>query len=114
MKKAKSKKFNLRALNDLYIIKEDSIELTQDETSGLTKDVIGALKEKRLVLPDIGQYFAEKFPCRGVVLSMGPLCREDVKEGDRVVYARLGGQRSTVNGETLITIREGDVHAVIV
>ena len=112
MKKATSKKLGLRALNDCVIIEEDPIELTQDKGSGLTKEVVEAIKDSRLVIPETTEFYANKFPFRGTIVAMGPLVK-GLEIGDRVMFARLGGQRWAHNEKQMITIREIDIHAVL-
>lgn len=112
--KAKSKKSGLQAINDIVIIEEDPIGLEQDDRSGLTKDVIKALKESKLVLPEIASGFADKFPFTGRVVSKGDECRmKEVKIGTHVMFPRLGGMRWEKGGKQMINIRESDLHAVI-
>lgn len=115
MKKAKSKSIGLEALNDFYIIKEDPIEPTVDKASGLTKEVVDAIKSSKLYIPETAEYALDKFPCRGVVVSKGPDSRfSQVKVGMKVSFARLGGMRWNLDGEPYMTISEKDVHALIV
>lgn len=109
MKKVK-KRFGLKALNDIYLIKEDPITWEADKGSGLTTDVVKALKESRLYLPDIGEDFAKKFPCTGIVLSKGSKCKFEIKEGTKVSYARLGVQRFIWEKEAICAVREADLH----
>ena len=107
-----SLKLSLKAIRDIVIIEEDPIEQTVDSESGLTPEVIDALKTNRLVIPDKYEAFASKFPCTGKVISTGEKCYH-VEEGDKVIFARMGGQRTKLDGVTYVTIREKDVHAVI-
>lgn len=113
----KSKKPGLRALNDLYIIEEDPMDVYHDSGSGLTSAVTDALKSKKLFVPDAYENFSVKFPCSGVVLSIGNTCQFKklgwIKEGSRVIYARLGVQRYKYAGKTLCDVREIDLHAIL-
>ena len=111
MKKVK-KEFGLRALNDVYIIKEDKIDWEVDKRSGLTTEVVAALKSSLLVLPDIGEDFARKYPCTGTVLSKGSKCKYEIPIGERVAYARLGVQRFSWEGEDVCAVREHDLHGI--
>lgn len=104
--------FSLRALNDFCIIEEDPIELTADDSSGLTADVIDSLKSGKLVLPEIAEGFADKYPFRGRVIAAGPQVKE-VALGDRVIFPRLGGMRWKRGNKQYINIRSCDLHAVI-
>lgn len=110
--KKERKKFGLKALNDVYIIKEDLIDWEIDKGSGLTPQVVAALKSSLLVLPDIGEDFAKKYPCTGIVLSKGPKCKLEVHIGEKVAYARFGVQRFKWENEDLCVVRECDLHGV--
>lgn len=110
-KKAK-KSFGLMALNDIVIIEEDQIRLEQDDRSGLTKDVIKALESSKLVLPEIADGFADKFPFTGKVIVVGENCKK-IKVGNHVMFPRLGGMRWQMNGKQMINIKEDDIHALI-
>lgn len=111
MAKSKQSKSSLKATNDIYIIEEDSIETSYD--TGVSKEVMDAVKSSKLVIPEAYKNWSEKFPCRGIVLSKGNLCKLPVKEGDRVIYARLGVQRYQFDGKNLCSVREPDIHAII-
>ena len=113
MKKAKLPKFNLKALNDIYIIEEDPLDVQVASDSGLTKDVASAIKEKRLIIPDAYQDFAVKFPCTGKVMYRGDDTKYNIKIRSRVIFARLGGQRYEIEGKKYINVRECDIHAVL-
>lgn len=114
-KKEKSPKFGLQAINDIVIIEEDVLRLQQDDRSGLTKDVITALKESRLILPDIAEGFADKFPFTGKVVSKGDTCkRKEINIGTHVMFPRLGGMRWQHDGKQMINIKEDDIHAIYV
>jgi hypothetical protein len=113
MKKAKLKKSSLTALNDLYIVEEDPMDVYQDSTSGLTADVTQALKDKKLFVPDAYEAFSTKFPCTGTIVSAGDKVRYKLEPGTRVVFARMGVQRYTFEGRTLCDVREADVHGTI-
>lgn len=102
----------LKALNDIYLIKEDPIDWEVDKNSGLTGEVVNALKSGQLFLPDIGENFAKKFPCTGKVLSKGSKCKYEIPIGSRVSYARLGVQRFKWEGEELCAVREADLHGI--
>ena len=112
MKKAKLKKFGLRALNDVLIIREDPIDWEHDKRSGLTKEVVDALKSSKLYVPDTAEDYVKKFPCTGIVLSVGSKCKFEIKAGDHVAYARLGVQRFKWEGENVCVVREADLHGI--
>ena len=111
-KKVISKKYGLQAINDFVIVEEEPIEATHDTASGLTKDVVASIKAGSLVIPEIAQYALEKFPFRGEVLSVGPKV-QSVKVGDRIMFAKFGGQRWMENDKQYLTIRASDIHAIV-
>lgn len=114
MTKKEKSPFGLRAVNDYYIIEEESIELTVDKKSGLTQDVIDALESKRIVLPEISEGFADKFPFRGKVVSKGDKTKyEEIQPGTRVMFARLGGMRWNIGDKQYVNLKESDLHAII-
>ena len=107
-----SLKSTLRAINDIYIIEEFPVETTYE--TGCSAAVTDAIKDGRLVIPEAYKNFAEKYPCRGRVLSKGDKCRyKDIKVGDEVVYARLGVQRYDFNGKMVCSVREDDLHGTV-
>lgn len=95
-KKESSKKFGLRALNNIVIVEED--KMTQYEGT--------------LAIPDAYEYYAKKFPCTGYVLAAGEKTKY-VKVGDHVIFARHGVQRYEHEGKELCDIRECDIHAIL-
>ena len=110
----RSSKSTLRAINDFYIIEEDPIELTVDKSSGLNKDVVEALRSKKLVLPEIAEHYADKYPFTGRVVSKGDQTKyAEIKVGTHVMFARLGGMRWEENGKQMMNLREKDIHAII-
>lgn len=112
--KEKLRGVGLKALNDILIIEEDPVGLERDDRSGLTPDVIEALKSERLVLPDIATGFADKFPYTGTVISRGTECKiPDIEVGTRIMFPRLGGMRWQKDGKQFINISERDVHAIL-
>lgn len=111
---AQSLKSTLKAINDILIIEEDPITLERDDRSGLTPDVISALKSNRLVLPEISAGFADKFPFTGTVISRGVDCKiADITVGTHVMFPRLGGMRWQKDGKQFINISERDIHAIL-
>lgn len=97
MKKDFGKKSVLKALNDIYIIKEDPMT----EYKGT------------LVIPDAYEFWAKKYPCTGRVVSAGNKTKYGLAIGTRVVYGRLGVQRYEHDGQEYCDVRESDLHAVI-
>ena len=69
-----------------------------------------------LYIPDT----AKEKPQQGEIVAVGPGRFEDgkrvpmdVKPGDKVLYGKYSGTEVTVDGETLLILRESDVLAVI-
>lgn len=102
----------LRVLSDTLLIEEFPIECQADTGTGLTKDVVGAIKSGTLIIPDTAQYALEKFPFQGEVIAIGPKVKE-IKVGDKVLFARLGGMRWQECDKQVISIREADVLAIL-
>lgn len=107
----KSRKFNLKALNDIYIIEEDPVETVYD--TGIKAEVTEAIKSGRLFIPEAYKNFAEKYPCKGTVISKGEKCKYEIRVGDKVIYARLGVQRYQLDGKILCDVREADIHGIL-
>ncbi len=65
---------------------------------------------------------AKEKPQQGTVVSVGPGMRKDdgervaldVKEGDKVLYARYAGTTLKVDGEEILILKESDVLAIVV
>ncbi|MFY9484353.1 MAG: co-chaperone GroES [Patescibacteria group bacterium] len=86
----------------------DKILVRPIDSEGLTKSGI--------VLPDT----AKEKPQEGEVLAVGSGKFEDgkripleVKKGDRVIFAKYGGDEIKLNGEELKIISESDVLAIL-
>ncbi len=70
-----------------------------------------------IVLPDT----AKEKPQEGTILAVGPgkvledgsRGKMDVKEGDRVLYAKYAGSEFKVEGEDLLIARQDDILAII-
>ncbi|MEX1185661.1 MAG: co-chaperone GroES [Gemmatimonadaceae bacterium] len=69
-----------------------------------------------LFIPDT----AKEKPQQGEILAVGPGRFEEgkrvpmeVKAGDRVLYGKYSGSEVTIDGETVLILRESDVLAVI-
>jgi len=83
--------------------------------------VVKALEEAEtmrggLYIPDT----AKEKPQQGEIVAVGPGRFEDgkrvpmdVKPGDKVLYGKYSGTEVTVDGESLLILRESDVLAVI-
>lgn len=70
-----------------------------------------------IVLPDT----AQKKQARGTIIAAGPgkmlrgggLAPMDVAVGDEVVYAKYGGSKIEVDGETLVIAKQSDLLAKV-
>ncbi|MFL5576772.1 MAG: co-chaperone GroES [Gemmatimonadaceae bacterium] len=69
-----------------------------------------------LYIPDT----AKEKPQQGEIIAVGPGKYEDgklvpmtVKVGDKVLYGKYSGTEVTIDGDTLLILRESDVLAVI-
>ena len=70
-----------------------------------------------IVIPDT----AKEKPMVGTVIAVGPgkvsdkgdRIAIDVKEGDKVLFAKYGGTEYTLDGEDLLVLRESDILAVL-
>lgn len=70
-----------------------------------------------IVLPET----AKEKPQKGVILSVGPGARDedgkyipmDVKEGDKVLFAKYAGTEIKVNSKKLLIMKETDILAII-
>jgi chaperonin GroES len=69
-----------------------------------------------LFIPDT----AKEKPQQGEIVAVGPGRWEEgkrvpmeVKAGDRVLYGKYSGSEVTIDGETVLILRESDVLAVI-
>mgnify|MGYP001560164598 FL=1 len=90
-------------------MEEEPMELTPDAKSGLTQEVMDMVSSGKLVLPDEGKFMISKYPHRGTVLSVGPLCKY-IKVGDRIHFAPLGVHRFEFTGKQYLIAHEDDVH----
>ncbi len=100
--KIKEEIMNLRPLGDRVIVKP----LEEEET-----------KKAGLYIPDT----AKEKPVRGEVVAVGngkildngtrvPI---DVKQGQKVIFAKYGGTEVKIEGETLVILSERDLLAVL-
>lgn len=69
-----------------------------------------------LFIPDT----AKEKPQQGEIIAVGPGRYEEgkrvpmeVKAGDRVLYGKYSGSEVTIDGETVLILRESDVLAII-
>ena len=92
---------NLKPLGDRVILKQDEAEETT--ASGLY--IASSNKEK---------------PCCGKIVAVGEGKRDNngnlipipVKEGDRVIYSKYGGNEVEVDGEEYILVKADDIYGV--
>ncbi len=92
---------NLKPLGDRVILKQDEAEETT--ASGLY--IASESKEK---------------PCTGTIVAVGEgktnaegkLVPLSVKEGDRVIYSKYGGNDIQVDGEDFVLLKSDDLYAV--
>ena len=103
----------LKALNDIYIIEEDPLDWYSETDSNLSKDVVDALKGGLLYVPEAHEDFAKKFPCTGRIVSVGERTKYKLPVGTRVIFARLGVQRYTIDGKQYADVRECDLHGTL-
>lgn len=108
----KLKNPGLRALNNMVVIEEEPVDFEVDKPSGLTKDVVEMVKSGGLVLPEVAEFYAKKYPCIGKVIALGDKIKY-LNVGNRVLFARHGGLREQVDGKDYVFIREPDVHAIL-
>ena len=111
--KEKLKNHGLRALNDIVIIKEESIDFEVDTPSGLSKEVVASVRSGKLVIPESAEYYAKKYPCVGEVIAVGEKVKISISIGDRVLFERHGGVREQVDGRDYVFIRGAGIHCVL-
>jgi len=109
----KLRSHGLKALNDIYILEEEPIDFEVDKPSGMTKEVVEALKTALLHIPETAEFYAKKYPCIGKVLDRGDKTRYKLELGTRVVFARGGVQRDQIEGKDYVFVREADLHAIL-
>ena len=92
---------NIKPLQDRVIVRR--IEETEQVRGGI-------------IIPDT----AKEKPQQGEIIAVGPGRFEEgkrvpmeVKTGDRVLYGKYSGSEVTLDGETVLILRESDVLAVI-
>ena len=92
---------NLKPLGDRVILKQDEAEETT--ASGLY--IASSNKEK----PSAGKIVAVG---EGKRDNNGNLIPISVKEGDRVIYSKYGGNEVEVDGEEYILVKADDIYGV--
>lgn len=92
---------NLKPLGDRVILKQDEAE--EKTTGGLY--VAHESKEK----PTAGTVIAVG---EGKLDNNGNMVKPQVKEGDRVIYSKYGGNEIKVDGEEYVLLKADDIYAV--
>ncbi|TAK27721.1 MAG: co-chaperone GroES [Chloroflexota bacterium] len=93
---------NLRPLGDRIVVRAEAKE---------------EVTRSGIVLPDT----AKEKPQEGTIVAVGPgrvldngqRLAMEVKEGDKVLYAKYAGTEVKVDGEELLILRESDVLAIV-
>ena len=93
---------NLRPLGDRIVVRPEAKE---------------EVTRSGIVLPDT----AKEKPQEGTIVAIGPgrvldsgqRLAMEVKEGDKVLYAKYAGSEVKVDGEELLILRESDVLAIV-
>jgi chaperonin GroES len=88
---------NIKPLHDRVLVRPAAAE---EKTAG------------GIIIPDTAQ---EK-PQRGTVVAAGPGKKDEpvtVKEGDTVLYGKYAGTEVTLDGETVLIMRESDILGII-
>ncbi len=65
-----------------------------------------------IIIPDN----TKEKPLEGVVISVGAGTKDikmEVEEGDKVLYGKYAGTEVTVEGETLLIMKQNDILAII-
>jgi chaperonin GroES len=94
--------YNIRPVGDRVVVKPAKKE---------------EVTKSGIVLPDT----AKEKPQEGTILAVGPGKVSDkgertpleVKEGDRVLFAKYGGTEFAYEGEDLLVLRESDILAIL-
>ncbi|GHU16192.1 10 kDa chaperonin [Alphaproteobacteria bacterium] len=97
-----TKKVNFKPLKDRVLIKRIDQE---ERTPG------------GIIIPDT----AKEKPVEGEVLAVGAGVRDDggtlhaldVKEGDRVLFAKWGGNEVKIDGEEYVILKESDILGIL-
>lgn len=86
----------LKPLHDNVVLKKEKIEKETKTASGII------LTEKD-----------KKTPSYATVVAIGPKCKADIKEMDKVVYKEYSGTNVTIDNEEFILVEDEDILAVI-
>jgi len=93
----------MQPLNDRVLIKRDD---QQDKTeSGLYLPSASQEKPNSGVVVKVG--YGRRAPKTGKLIPM------TVKEGDKVLFSKYGGQEIELYGETYLVLREDEIFAVV-
>ncbi|MDR3046982.1 MAG: co-chaperone GroES [Bacteroidales bacterium] len=90
-------KVNIKPLADRVIV--ESAEAEQKTAAGI-------------IIPDT----AKEKPQKGTVIAVGPGKKDEpmtLKEGDVVLYGKYAGTEVTIDGNTVLIMKESDVYATL-
>lgn len=107
-------KRNIKVLNDFYCILPDEMALQVDKNSGLTEDVVKAMKSGKLFIPETAEYAAKKQHMSGTVVSYGDKTKyggKDIKIGDRVFFGYFCYAKKKLFNKEYFFMREYDILA---
>lgn len=108
-------KTKLQVLNDFYLVEPYGEELQVDKGSGLTKEVVEALKGGKLHVPDQSEYAVRKRPMKGKVVAYGDKTKyggKEIKLGDTVYFGYFCYAKVKHNGKEYFEMREYDLFGV--
>ena len=110
--KAKTK---IKVLNDFYLVEPFQEEITQDKQSGLTEDVVSAIKSGKLIIPEIADKYVKKRPMKGKVITWGDKCKyagDEIVAGDTIYFGYYCYAKVKHGGKEYFELREYDILAV--
>ena len=90
-------KVNIKPLADRVVVESAEVE---KKTAG------------GIIIPDT----AKEKPQRGTVIAVGPGKKEEpmtLKVGDVVLYGKYSGTEVTIDGNTVLIMKESDIYATI-
>lgn len=109
---AKGEGIMLKVLNDFVLVKPDPVEAQVDNRTGLTTDVVNAIKNSKLVIPDIAQYALKKYPMTGKVITKGPEVSSEIKIGQKVLFGYACYAKFEYEKTEYFSMREKDIICV--
>ena len=93
---------SLRPLGDRVVIQ--AVEREEITKSGIYLPDTAKEKPQEGIVQAVGP---------GRILDSGERSKMDLKEGDRVLYAKYAGTEFTLDGKELLVLRESDILAII-